>query len=377
MSIQTLNDILSTVCSSHRDRVMLHRQASGWQSISSSDFYRSVVGLSRALASWGVQKGDRVAILSENRPEWTITDFAALALGAVTVPIYATQTADQCAFILNDAGARIVAVSTHHQLEKVLSVRSQTTLERILAMDPIAQIGPNAPVAPPDSPPSSSIISMGEFMQQGPSASDPDFDAQARAITPDDLATIIYTSGTTGVSKGVMLTHGNMASNIACSLDGFNLRLERRAQRLLPAALARYRPPCRFRAPASRRDARLLPGNHATPAVLAEIKPTIFVAVPRVYEKIRQQVILKAAASPRIPSIDGLSTRAAPIAMKSWLAFSRRRAHGSSLIASSSPKSAPPWAAEPKNSSPGARRWVASSPSGSPTSAFRSTRATV
>ncbi len=299
MSIQTLNDILSTVCSSHRDRVMLYRQASGWQSISSSDFYRSVVGLSRALASWGVQKGDRVAILSENRPEWTITDFAALALGAVTVPIYATQTADQCAFILNDAGARIVAVSTHHQLEKVLSVRSQTTLERILAMDPIAQIGPNAPVAPPDSPPSSSIISMGEFMQQGPSASDPDFDAQARAITPDDLATIIYTSGTTGVSKGVMLTHGNMASNIACSLDGFNLRSkDELSVSFLPLSHVTAR----------HVDFALLhrgvtlaycPEITQLPVVLAEIKPTIFVAVPRVYEKIRQQVILRAATFPK------------------------------------------------------------------------------
>src|ERR1700744_3549108 len=104
MSIQTLNDILSTVHSSPRDRVMLHRQSSGWQAISSADFYRSVVGVSRALASWGIRKGSRVAILSENPPEWTITAFAALALGAVTVPIYATQTAEQSAFILNDSG---------------------------------------------------------------------------------------------------------------------------------------------------------------------------------------------------------------------------------------------------------------------------------
>ena len=94
MSIQTLNDILSTVYESRRDRVMLHREASGWKSISSSELYRNVVGLSRAFESWGIGKGDRVAILSENRPEWTTTDFAALALGAVTVPIYSTQTAE-------------------------------------------------------------------------------------------------------------------------------------------------------------------------------------------------------------------------------------------------------------------------------------------
>ena len=91
---------------------MLQRRALGWLPISSTEIYRGVVGVARALESWGVGKGDRVAILSENRPEWTITDFAALSLGAVTVPIYPTQTADQTSFILNDSGARVIAVST-------------------------------------------------------------------------------------------------------------------------------------------------------------------------------------------------------------------------------------------------------------------------
>ncbi len=290
MSIQTLNDILSTVSSSRRDRVMLYRQASGWQAVSSSDLYRSVVGLSRALASWGVQKGDRVAILSENRPEWTITDFAALALGAVTVPIYATQTAEQSAFILNDSGARIVAVSTRQQLEKILSVHSQTPVERILVMDTIA---------PTDAPESTRVVAMRELMQQGPASPDPGFDAQARAIKADDLATIIYTSGTTGISKGVMLTHGNMASNIACSLDGFNLRSkEELSVSFLPLSHVTAR----------HVDFALLhrgvtlaycPEITQMPAVLAEMRPTIFVGVPRVYEKIRQQVILKAATFPK------------------------------------------------------------------------------
>ena len=87
MGLQTLNDILLAVCKNRREPVMLHRQGQHWVPISSQEIYRSVVGLARALESWGVGHGDRVAILSENRPEWTITDFAALALGAVTVPI--------------------------------------------------------------------------------------------------------------------------------------------------------------------------------------------------------------------------------------------------------------------------------------------------
>src|SRR5271170_2416487 len=135
MPLQTLNDILFAVRESRRDRVVLYRQPSGWTPISSAEFYRSIVGVSRTLESWGIRKGDRVAILSENRPEWTITDFAALAIGAVTVPVYATQTADQTAFLLNDSGARVIAVSTKKQLEKILIIQPHTPVERILVMD--------------------------------------------------------------------------------------------------------------------------------------------------------------------------------------------------------------------------------------------------
>ena len=286
MSIQTLNDILSTVYHSRRDRVMLHREASGWKSISSTELYRNVVGLSRAFESWGIGKGDRVAILSENRPEWTTTDFAALALGAVTVPIYSTQTAEQTAFILNDSGARIVAVSTKSQLEKVLSIQSQTRVERVLVMD--AAENPRA-------------VQMRKLFTraQDSTASDEQFAARSRTITPDDLATIIYTSGTTGTSKGVMLTHGNMTSNIACSLEGFELRTQDEVSiSFLPLSHVTAR----------HVDFALLYRGvtlaycsdlSELSRFLTEVQPTIFVAVPRVYEKIRQQVILKAVGFPK------------------------------------------------------------------------------
>src|SRR6202167_551518 len=137
MSLQTLNDILLAIRGSRRERVMLQKQGPSWVPISSTEIYRNVVGVARALESWGVRKGDRVAILSENRAEWTITDFAVLALGAVTVPIYATQTAEQTAFLLADSGARVIAVSTSSQLEKVLTIRSDTPVERILVMDTV------------------------------------------------------------------------------------------------------------------------------------------------------------------------------------------------------------------------------------------------
>jgi long-chain acyl-CoA synthetase len=283
MSLQTLNDILLTLCARPVDRVMLQRKVLGWVPVSSSELYRNVVGVSRALESWGIRKGDRVAILAENRPEWTIADFAILSLGAVTVPIYSTQTAEQTAFILNDSGARVVAVSTQTQLEKVLTVRSGTSVERIVVMDSVE---------------TAHAFQMQALMLKGPTAPDADFAARAGSILPEDLATIIYTSGTTGNSKGAMLTHGNMASNIACSLDGFGLADNEVSISFLPLSHVTAR----------HVDFSLLyrgvalaycPDMANLEQALAEVQPVIFVGVPRVYEKIRRAVILKTTDFPK------------------------------------------------------------------------------
>ena len=130
---------------------MMHREAIEWVSISAEELYRNVVGVARALEEWGIGKGDRVAILSENSPEWTITDFACLAIGAVVVPIYATLTDRQTANLLRDAGVRAIAVSTKQQLDKVLSIREQTFLERIIVMDHV-ESAQAYPIQPTDAP---------------------------------------------------------------------------------------------------------------------------------------------------------------------------------------------------------------------------------
>jgi long-chain acyl-CoA synthetase len=284
MRLQTLNDILLTISESRRDRVMLQKQALGWVPISSTELYRDVVGMARTFESWGVQKGDRVAILSENRPEWTIADFAALSMGAITVPIYSTQTAEQSAYILNDSGARVVVVSTQNQLEKVLAVQSQTPVEKIVVMDALE---------------TAHAVHIERLMLEGPADFDPEFDARARSIQADDLATIIYTSGTTGTPKGAMLTHGNMASNISCSLDGFGIGTS-------PSVSVSFLPLSHVTA--RHVDFALMyrgvtlaycPNLTHLPQVLAEIRPDIFIGVPRVYEKIRHQVVVKAAGFPR------------------------------------------------------------------------------
>ena len=112
MTLATLNDIFFTVVERPLDRVMLYRENGQWLPVSSRDLRANVAATARALHDWGVRKGDRVAILSENRPEWSTADMAVLLLGAVTVPVYSTLTEEQTTYTLSDSGARIIFVST-------------------------------------------------------------------------------------------------------------------------------------------------------------------------------------------------------------------------------------------------------------------------
>src|SRR3984885_10584429 len=137
MSLTTLNDIFFAPAERNLDRAMLYREAGKWLPVSSSDFRRNVAGTVRALQRWGIQKGDRVAILSENRPEWSTADFAILLLGAVTVPVYATLTPEQTAYTLQDSGASVVFVSTEQQLRKIQNILSRTLIQKIVVMDQV------------------------------------------------------------------------------------------------------------------------------------------------------------------------------------------------------------------------------------------------
>ena len=282
MSLNTLSDIFFAVVERGHDCVMMDRRAIQWIPISSQEFYRNVTGVARALERWGVSKGDRVAILRENRPEWTITDFASQLLGAVVVPIYSTLTGEQTAHILRDSGARIIAVSTEQQLHKVLSIQNQTGVENVLVMDHVE---------------TASAVDLQRLMREGPTERDPQLDAHARSIRSDDLATIIYTSGTTGPSKGAMLTHGNIASNISYSLQGFGMGLGQISISFLPLSHI------------TARHVDLAMLYHGVtlaycsfiddlPRALLEVRPMVFVAVPRVYEKIHARTERKAKRFP-------------------------------------------------------------------------------
>ncbi len=282
MSLRILNDVFFAVVERQHASVMLQRVGDVWAPISSDTLRKRTTAVAGNLQRWGIGHGDRVAILSENRPEWTIADFASLLLGAVTVPIYATLTAEQTAYILRDSGARAIFVSNASQLQKVLSIRDQTALEKLIVMDASQDAG---------------AVGMAEMEANGRANPDTALEATARAVSPDDLATIIYTSGTTGTPKGVMLTHGNMASNLNCSLAEFPVRLGDISISFLPLSHVTAR---HVDFALLYRGVTLahLAAVNQLPQALLEVRPTFFVAVPRVYEKIHFQTEQKAQGFP-------------------------------------------------------------------------------
>lgn len=282
--LKTLNDVFFLVAAGNRDHAVLTQDSAGaWKPISGERLYRRVRALAAAFSNWGIRKGDRIAILAENRWEWAVTDFAALALGAVDVPIYPTLTAEQVADLLADSGARVIVVSSRAQYEKVAQLRDRTALEHIVVMD---------------DDPTPDGVRFSSLMADADKATGRDaaFDREAYSVAPGDLATLIYTSGTTGEPKGVMLTHGNIAANINESLGGFKIGPEDSCISFLPLShiTARHLDYAIYTRLAT---VAYCPSFDKLPAAMASVKPTVFVGVPRVYEKFRQEVERRASLS--------------------------------------------------------------------------------
>ena len=265
---------------------MSYEFAAAWHDISSREMYTRVCHTAKQLQNWGIGKGDRVALIAENRFEWAIVDWACLAIGAVDVPIYPTLTAEQSSFILKNSGARAVFLSTKKQLEKILSIRTGTQIEHVVIMDDLDHEGVTR---------MSSIMRPDEPVQR-----DAQFDAVARFIKPDDLATIIYTSGTTGVPKGVMLTHGNLASNLEQTSPAFGWEAGRVSLSFLPLShvTARHLDYLCFLRGVT---VAYCSSFDELPAKLQQTRPHVFVAVPRVYEKVRQEVERRASSGLKKP----------------------------------------------------------------------------
>ena len=283
--LKSVNDVL-LMAMSRGDREVMRRQASDgqWRPISAGELYGKVRALARTLERLGVGVGDRVVLVSENRWEWAVADFATLALGAVDVPLYTNTPPDHFGYMLNDSGAKVAVLSTRDQFDKLAGAGEMPALEHVIVMDEGVIEGASR---------FSEAIAGWEELQQRDEA----FDSRLQSVSGDALATIIYTSGTTGQPKGVRLTHENLASNLNVTTDEMGFTPADSAISFLPlshvtarhldyaflchGALVAYCPKI----------------DKLQPALQA-VRPTIFLAVPRVYEKIRQGVESKAGQSP-------------------------------------------------------------------------------
>jgi long-chain acyl-CoA synthetase len=287
LPISTINDLFRRVAAAANPRAVLWQDEFGeWLPISSDQIYQRTRALARALLSWGAQRGDRIALISENRWEWAVTDFATLAIGAANVPIYPTLTGEQIAALVADAGCKIAVVSTRQQFDKLNAVRSQTKLERVLMMDPAAT---------PEG-----AISFAEVLAGADALGaerDPVFDALTRTVTPDDLATLIYTSGTTGEPKGVALTHGNIAANQGIAAADFSFDASDALISFLPLSHVTARA-LDYVMYTNGVQVAYCSKFDKLPEAMRQIRPTVFVGVPRVFEKIRQEVERRVSVSP-------------------------------------------------------------------------------
>jgi len=254
--------------------------------ISHADVLRRARCVSLGLTALGVQRGDRIGIMSENRPEWAIADWACLGGGMTDVPIYPTLPADQIVHPLNDSGAVVLFVSSPQQGEKAASVRAQfKTVRTIVSFTEPKVAGADLSFA--------ELEAKGAALDSAAKAAE--WRAGALAVKPDDLATLIYTSGTTGLPKGVMLTHDNIASNVRAAQRKVPLTAGEVALSFLPLShiFERMGDYLFFASGVSIAYAESI---DTVPFNLSEVRPHFAMSVPRLFEKMYARVLENAVS---------------------------------------------------------------------------------
>jgi long-chain acyl-CoA synthetase len=255
-----------------------------WVHISAVEFVRRVRHIALGLADLGIRPKDRVALISENRPEWSIADLAILSIGAVTVPIYTTQSIDQIQFILEDSGTRALLISGGRVLKHARrGFADGQQLEQVVVFDPEAAASVDRSTT------LESIEARGAAIESEDTAA---FDKLLARGRGDDLATIIYTSGTTGEPKGVMLTHDNFISNVLSITGGLPITPTDVSLSVLPLSHIFERTVfyvfCYMGVSVNYAASFDQVGEY-----LREVRPTIMTAVPRLFEKVYHRIIKK------------------------------------------------------------------------------------
>jgi long-chain acyl-CoA synthetase len=288
---RTLNELFFSAIDRWRNRpvVMRVKRGDAWQALSYADLLEQVRQLSLGLGALGVRQGDRVAILSENRPEWAIADYACLAARCPDVPVYPTLPASQIQYLLRDSGAAAIFVSSAEQRAKIDEIRGELPgLRHVIAMD--ADAAGNGALA------FAKVLETGRMV----TGRDDAWRAFALEAEPDDLATLIYTSGTTGEPKGVMLTHGNITSNVIGGLQRLPLRDTDECLSFLPLSHIFERMAGHFCMMQSGAIINYATSMDTVAAEMGEVHPTVVLSHPRLYEKVYARVLENALGGPAI-----------------------------------------------------------------------------
>jgi long-chain acyl-CoA synthetase len=257
-----------------------HKVDGAWRDITHQDLARRVQHVALGIRELGMGAGDRIAILSENRPDWAIADYACLSIGCVDVAIYPTLPANQIAYLLQDSGSVGIFVSDLDMYKLVAKIAPEAPkLQHIISFD---DLGPDVPA-----------LSMAALARHGAAAESKyaDYHEEALAITPDTLATLIYTSGTTGPPKGVMLTHGNFTSNVLAALQVFSLGSDDACLSLLPLSHSFERTAGHYVMLHAGATINYAESIEDVARNMLEVRPTVMLSVPRLYEKIYARVV--------------------------------------------------------------------------------------
>src|SRR3954447_2631570 len=269
----TLADLIALAARKHAALPAIrYKLGDEWVDVSYEQLGTIVKEVALGLASIGIERGDKVGILAHTRPEWTYADFGVLCLGATTVPVYQTNSAEECEYVLAHSEAKAVILEDESQLAKIRAVRDQLpALEQIISMEPIA---------------ADDVITLEALRERGRARSDEEFEQRIAAVQPSDVATYIYTSGTTGPPKGCVIDHENWR-NMLDMIEAEDVLVEREVSYLflpLAHAFARLIELGAIDVGATiayweRDPLKIIPN-------LMEVRPTYFPSVPRIFEKI-------------------------------------------------------------------------------------------
>jgi long-chain acyl-CoA synthetase len=290
----TLNQLFYDAAARHdRPNALQVKIGGHYQPVSHRTLVERVCNVGLGLRALGIPSGSRIAILSENRPEWAIADFACLTAGFVDVPVYGTLPAEQMLHILADSGAVAIFVSSAEHANTIESIRPELpSLEYVIGFDDTDADGMTLTLAALEA---KGAASGGGVDEESRGAAER-YRSEALDVSPDQVATIIYTSGTTGEPKGAMLTHGNIASNVAAVTRATPFRADDVSLSFLPLShiLERMFDYLMFAVGVS---IAYVESMDTIVENLGEVRPTIVVSVPRIYEKIYARVLENALSA--------------------------------------------------------------------------------